>query len=175
MTNLDIRLVQKRVANIAIGASTLRNQGKGTTSVAIKFISGLDLKKFKGITKKEFMILIDELTEELMGKFPFGSENNWGAARKSINVFLEEVFYNRFLVRECRLQNLEKYLEIPLDSNVIKKLQENDSAGILPRWGGIKYLKPEDSKQYQDFAKKLAIGKETARIYLDLEFWRSES
>jgi len=173
MTRPNISLVQKRVANIAIGPSTLRNQGKCTISVAIEFLSSMDLNRFRVKTEKDFARLMNELTKELMSKFPPDARNNWGAARKSINVFLEEVFYNRFLVKQYRLQNLERYLEVPLDGQVTKKLLENNRN--LPRWKGIKYLTEENSQKYQDFAKNLAKEKKTSRVYLDLEYWRGKN
>jgi hypothetical protein len=87
-----IKSIQKRVANIAIGVPTLRGQGKGTIAEAREFLAKLNLRRFKDISEAGFNKLIDKLTEDLMRQFPSCAVNNWGAARKSINVFLERMF-----------------------------------------------------------------------------------
>lgn len=169
--------IQRRVANIAIGVSTLRGQGpSGIIQKARGYLSSSDfLKELKEISSKEFCSFLDKHTEKLMKQFPIGAQNNWGAARKAINVFLESAFYDRFLTKEYRLDRLEIYLELPLDSNVTKCLMKHFGKTILPRWNGIKKLKRKDSNLYQEYAEKLAKKKGyKARIYLDLECWRSE-
>lgn len=173
--DVNVRLIQKRVANISIGPSTLRNQGApGTIGIAREFLSKLDLRQFKNLSKNQFDRRIDTYTSKLMEQFPSASRKNWGAARKAINVFLEQAFYDRILAKAYELEKLENLLELPLDSNVKDKLKEHAEKGDLPKWKGIKHLTPQDSKRFQEFARKLAEKKGISRIYLDLEFWRAK-
>ncbi|MDI6859344.1 MAG: hypothetical protein QMC85_02490 [Methanocellales archaeon] len=86
----NIKVIQKRVANISIGASTLRGQGAlGIVENARKFLAKLDLREFKDISERQFSNRLEKYTNKLMEQFPEGAKNNWGAARKAINVFLE--------------------------------------------------------------------------------------
>lgn len=169
-----IRLIQKRVANIAIGASSLRGQGPaGTIQKARAFMVNLNLRTFKGITDRQFKQRLDKYTKELMGQFPRGAKRNWGGARKAMNLFLEAAFYDRFLARAYKLQNLKQYLELPLDRYVVRELKTRAGKGNLPGWVGIKNLTPGDSKEFQRYAKKVAREKGIPRVYLDLYYWRA--
>jgi hypothetical protein len=111
-----------------------------------------------------------------MKRFPPGATENWGAARKAINVFLENAFYDRFLTRKYKLERLEDFLELPPDSNVMRGLKEDgadlDACKRLPRHISIRDLKPKDNEAIQKCAKEVAKRKGIARIYLDLEYWR---
>jgi hypothetical protein len=168
-----IELVQKRIANISITPSTLRNQGaRKMVDIAQAFLTGLELNELGKInSENQFRNWLNNKTSKLMNRFPAGAKTNWGAARKAINIFLEEMFYNRFLVEEYGLQKLECFLEVPLDNIVINKLIKEGRDKALPKWGGIKRLTLTDSRQFQEFARNVAKEKGTARVYLDLEFW----
>lgn len=169
-----LSLVQKRVANIAIGASSLRGQGPaGTIQKTRYFMAKLNLRAFKDITNRQFQQYLDKYTRELMRQFPKGARRNWGGARKAMNVFLEATFYDRLLARAYKLQNLKYHLELPLDRYVAGELKTRDVQGNLPRWAGIRNLTPEDSKKFQQYAKKVAREKGIPRIYLDLYYWRA--
>ena len=165
--------MQKRVANIAISASTLRNQGAaGVVESARKYLSQLSLGIFQGIsTENQFMKILDDCTDELMQKMPKGARN-WGTARKAINVFLEETLYNGCLNEIYALNNIAEYFEVPLDNYVAKNLIKEDRNGRLPSWQSIKRLNPETSAIFQSYAREVANDKGTIRIYLDLMYWR---
>lgn len=171
----DIKLIQKREANISIGPSTLRGQGPaGTIKGAREFLSQLDLKEFEEIfSEEQFDKRLGENTKKLMGQFPEGAKKNFGAARKALNIFLEHAFYNRFLSEKYNLHKLESFLELPLDNNNAKILRKRAGKNKLPRFRGIKYLESETHEKYQEYAKKLAKSEGIPRIYLDLKFWRS--
>lgn len=175
--NVDRELlmfIQKRVANIAIGVSSLRGQGPaGTIQKTRCFMAKLKLRTFKDIATGQFQRRLDKHTEELMKQFPKGARRNWGGARKAMNVFLEAAFYDRLLARAYKLQNLKQYLELPLDRYVVRELKTRAGKGNLPRWAGIKNLTPDDSKEFQAYAKKVAREKGIPRIYLDLYYWRA--
>jgi len=169
-------LVQKRIANACIGNSTLRNQGPpGVVKVTRKFLADLKLIELRDVTGEQFIEWLDRQTDILRSKFPEGAQDNWGAARKAINVFLEEAFHNRFLVEEYGLHRLAEFLELPLDSKVVKKIkEESQKYGIrfgLGQWRGIKNLTAEQSARFQQCAATLATKREIQRIYLDLWYW----
>lgn len=168
--------VQKRVANTSIGASTLRGRKRGTIDIVRKFLyKSLDLTELDNLGNSEFSCWLDDNTEKLMEELP---EPNWGDARKSINIFLENAFYNKFLSKHYNLDTLVGKLEIPLDSNVARGLKADmENWGIktsIPGWKSIQGLKPEISKEYQDSAQEIAQLEQTSRIYLDLKYWKKE-
>jgi hypothetical protein len=175
----NITDVQNRVANTSIGASTLRRQGpSGMVKASRQYLAQLDLKKLNNITESQFQTWLAVNTENLMKKFPKDGEPNWGAARKAMNIFLENAFYDRFLAKCYNLQKLEKYLELPLDNSVVKGLKKDSEAPetrhTMPKWSGIKHLNVEDSDKFQYCAKMVADKIGTTRIFLDLRYWRPQ-
>ena len=169
----QLKLIQKRVVNAAIGPSTLRNQGAPVTGTAKEFLSNLDLNELKNIdSSDEFGVFLNNKTTKLKNKFSDGAKN-FGTARKAINVFIEEAFYNKFLSTYYGLDSLVSYLEIPLDSGVATGLKKDaaDRGIKLSNGVTIKNLTEEINKEYQKFASELAKEKNIARIYLDLVYW----
>jgi len=81
--------------------------------------------------------------------------------------------YNTYLNKQYSFNKIVKYLEVPLDSCTIKGIREDCKSDSIPRWKGIKYLKPEDNKIFQNLAKDIAKRKGIARIHLDLIYWRA--
>jgi hypothetical protein len=135
----------------------------------------IKLEEFQCRTAEDFDKILDKHTTTLSRKIKLLDPKSeyWGSARKAINLFLAGVVYHSFLRKEYRLNQTEKFLEVPLDSQVANKLisiagENND----LPRWNTIKRLTPEDSKQYQDFAGRYAKKIGCTRIQLDILFWR---
>jgi len=89
MTKL-INLIQRRVVNLAIGPSVLRNQGApGVIEKARKYLANLDLRRFSNLSAEAFSQTLEICTDELMSDFP-DSARHWGTARKALNVFLED-------------------------------------------------------------------------------------
>ena len=165
--------VQRRIANTSIGASTLRGQMPGSVQIARQYLRTLDLRELGNLNESEFAHWLEDRTHELKEKLP---EPSWGVARKAINIFLENAFYDKFLSGQYKLDALEAALEIPLDSNVANGLSRDlEANGIrfpLPKWDRIKTLSPQVSRKFQDCAQAIAHLKQTSRIYLDLEYWR---
>ena len=184
MKTIDIKKVQERVANISIGPSTLRNQGpQGTIKAAREFIYTLDLKKLRSITEDDFVVWLNDRTDEMSNRFPGEARGNWGAARKAMNVFLENAFYDRLLSEKYNLQNLYKILEIPLDSKVVRELRKDSHDPTISctwdKWDMLDKkqftiigLKSGDSAIYQECAAEVAKQKyHKSRIFLDLYYW----
>src|SRR5262249_10494685 len=157
--------------NVAIGTSTLRNQGaSGVNRAARDFLASVDLATFAGNSEAEFLAELDAQTEGLRRRLPSGAQH-WGTARKAVNLFLGEAYYHRVLCEQCGLAQIARFLEVPLDRQVAQFLwkKASDAGSELPRWRKIKVLTPEHSRQYQEFATHYAqaYGEGWFRIHLD--------
>ena len=169
-----ITWMQKRAANDAVGASTIRGMAPAGTAKTIKdYLRGIEIKSVIARSKAGFAKKLDALTNGLMEKLPDGSKH-WGMARKCVNIFLRNCLYNRYLCSHYKLERLEKWLEIPLDSHVGKGLIANFEKGTLPRWKKVIELTREQSVQYQSAALGLAKKKNVCRIHLDDWLYRGE-
>jgi len=165
-----IRIVQQKVAVSAVGPSALRGQGVGVLHATQAVLQELDFFRIPDNSNKEFVKWLDQKTNIILRRLPV--ENNpWGAARKALNLFLRDVFYNRYLYTNSNIQNVENWLEIPLDSAVAKGLKQNDLLGTLPKWPGLKHLSKKVSNKYQTIALKIAQSKDISRVHLDMIFW----
>ena len=166
--------LQARLAMLAIGRSTLRSQGAaGMVDHARKFLRALELQQFSLKSSKNFARVLETQTQLLADSFPEGGKGNWGAARKSINIFLRDAVYCRPLCIQFKLETLEPWLELPLDSNSYAGLLEDTSdASQLPPWPGIKNLTPLISRELQTIANSVAKTLGAPRVHLDVRYWR---
>jgi hypothetical protein len=169
-----INVMQHSVAVFAIGPSSLRNQGApGIIDAARNFLSVLDLTYFNFESREDFESRLNKTTDCLLKALPEKAQN-WGAARKAINLFLKDALYNYYLSREYDLRNIESYLEIPLDSAIARGLRKEGKRGELPIWPGLKKLTPPISSRFQSFAEDLAGKRGLARVHLDMYLWLQE-
>lgn len=169
-----INQLKDRVAMMAIGRSTLRSQGApGMVGCAREFLRRLDLRAFSKISAAAFDTWLDRQTLKLSRSFPGDGKGNWGAARKSLNIFLRDVLYCRPLCTHFGLGHLEPALEVPLDSNVYAGLA-SDTGGqeSLPPWSGVKNLTPKISRDLQARAAAIAHSLGVSRVHLDVRYWR---
>src|SRR5438093_12352230 len=85
--------LQRYTAQASISPSALRNQGsKGTAKAARNYLSALRLEDLKAIDPTAYGQWLNARTQELKGKLPVGAQN-WGAARKALNIFLRTAAY----------------------------------------------------------------------------------
>jgi hypothetical protein len=172
--------LQARIALMAIGASTLRNQGApGVVAAARRYLRQLDLGEFSVSTESAFQEVLGKHTRLLMNCFPGKAKGNWGAARKGLNIFLRDVVYNRSLSDHHLLWRLEPWLELPLDSNAyeglcqdVKHLLGHAAICEVPPWNGVKYLDAGVSGDLQGIANRIAEALNTHRVHLDVRYWR---
>ena len=165
------QVMQAYLARIAPGGPALRNQGAdGMAKAARKFLRKIDLGRIPAGKQADFERWLDKQTEALRKSFPRGGQN-WGAARKVMNLFLRHASYNAFVRDRHRLQRIEGWLEVPLDGIVAKELARAAGRGVLPRWPGLKGLDKDVSREYQEFAAKFAGRKAIARVHLDPLLW----
>ncbi|HOO51823.1 MAG TPA: hypothetical protein PLK94_11100 [Alphaproteobacteria bacterium] len=172
MSNKTIEYLRRRTAELAIGNSTLRNQGApGVAKAARAFLSQLDLKSFSVSSEEKFVDALDRATEKLVQVLPYGARN-WGTARKALNIFLRDCLYNQFLCTHFAISQVHPWLEVPLDSYVAKGLRGTFEGNCLPKWTTITGLEHEPSDQYQKVAGKVAEKIGCNRVDLDIYLWR---
>lgn len=165
-----LRVVQSRVARVAVGASTVRGRGHaGTVQAARSFFRRLDLKRF-GVQPVGFRVALDRETLELMKALPKAARH-WGIARKLLNIFLRDCLYTTYLSQRFRLHRAEAALEIPLDSITAHHLRIAAGRSGLPRWPGVKHVSPELSARFQEVASVEAAKLGVSRVHLDAVWW----
>jgi hypothetical protein len=176
-----LRHLQRYLANIAIGPTTLRKQGPpGVRIAAIEFLAKkVDLRRLRGTNPRQYTDVLDGWTKKLMRSFPRGARRNFGAARKALNLFMVQAYFNRELAAQYGLRRFANFIETPLDlraaSKIRRRAQENCGRHTLPRWQGIKNLAPQVSQQYQVQARKLAKQWALPRGELDIVLWPADN
>jgi hypothetical protein len=165
--------LKRRTAALAIGASTLRNQGSlGVINAARTFLAELDPREFVAQSEPQFLTKLDKATARLQAAFPRGARH-WGGARKAINIFLRDVLYNRYLSAAFGVNQIRPWLEVPLDKYSAVALRVADAS--LPKWKGVKYLTPELNRIFQAAAATAAKEKGVARVDMDIWYWRADA
>src|SRR5690606_38564090 len=132
--NLDMTAAhQERVARIAVGASTARNQGgPGVVAAARQFFAGLDLRRFARRNARRYRAELDMATDELLGRLPPVAAS-WGLARKLLNIFIRDASYHVVLNAEYGLlDRAGRHMELPLDSLTAAGLKRALERGALP-------------------------------------------
>jgi hypothetical protein len=168
------RLRQRRIAQLAVGPSTLRGQGPGgMVSVARAFLADFDLRSLTRGGERGFRRQLDRATLALRNRFPCGGRH-WGAARKVINIFLRDALYDSCLSQRFALDHVEPWLELPLDRHVAVSLRAEPEARILRPWRTIKALDPATSECFQQTARLVASRRGVAPVHLDLWYWRRD-
>lgn len=170
---IDISKVQEFIANAFTGTA-IRNMGpRGTLERVREYLKAIDLGAIGGATASSYPGLLDDHTEKLRRSLPKGGQH-WGLARKSVNLFLRDALYNFYLRTHYGLEKVEPWLEIPVDSYVARRLAKKPEGADLPKWRSVKGLKQEENAQFQTVAAEVAERKHTARVHLDLLFWRAD-
>lgn len=162
--------VQRRLAFVCVGTSTVRGQPSGTKKSIRDYLAVMNLGALARITGQEFAHFLDQHTMALQRVMP---SHSWGIARKCLNIFLMEASMNRFLAEAYHTTDAVPFLELPLDNPNAKRLWEQ--APLLRRcWTTIQTLTPEHSRKFQEQAQALAQEKGCARGYLDILWWNAE-
>ena len=145
--------LQVHQTRISIAASTVRSQGKGNVSLARQFFANeFEIGKLRAPSERAYLSRLDAATEALRGRLS-GKGKTFGLARKLLNIYIRDCVYSRILCAHYRLEQIEPFLEVPLDGIVggalVKAACDRGQLRRLPRWRTIKGLTREDSETYR--------------------------
>ena len=140
-------------------------------AAARDYLATVDVASFRRATPEDFRRTLDQVTREFVDCMPRGAKH-WGAMRKFLNIFLRNVFYNRYLFTHFELDEIEPWLEVPLDSHVAGALSEEAEGRDLPRWRTVIGLDEATHERFQAVADRVAAREGFARVHLDLLYWR---
>lgn len=141
-------------------------------SLARTHLFNLDLRDFAVRSEAEFQSVLNRETVKLAKAFPGGGRGNWGAARKSLNIFLRDVVYNRMLSEHFKLVRIHSWLELPMDSHCYNGLSEDAPHKNLGKWPGVKHLISTKNEYFQVIASEVATSRGVMRCDLDVLYWR---
>ncbi len=167
--------LQVRVGRTSVGPSTARSMGPpGTVEAARQFLQTFDIRAVKANTSSVYRRRLDAATDDLVAALPMDGRH-WGSARKFFNIFIRNCAYNRFLCEAYRLDIIEPWMEVPLDSHVAKGLKIAAArAGVsAPRWHTVIGLDPVVNDRWQALAQSVAVTEGIYRVHLDVLYWNS--
>lgn len=176
ISDSTIGKIQKRIARSCISASTFRNSKKGTMRKVQGFLGNIELKRLQAAGNTTFAEQHKKIVTELQGELKAVSCScEYGLCVKAVNLFLRDVVTNYYTRVTYDLGNLEKHLQIPIDSKVYKKLYQQRKPNALPKWCGIARMPEELHTKCQLIAQFIADDKQELRIHLDDDFWSGET
>lgn len=167
-----LRTVQRFIAVDAVGPNALRRQGKGVLAASHAYMSAMALRRIPHESEPAFQSWLDQCTADLCKGYGLQTPP-FGTARKAINLFLRGVTFNHYLRQAYRLDEIEAFLEVPVDSLVGKALRDRAPEGCdIPVWRTLKGLTRDENAQYQAGAQRLAESWGLpARIFVDAVLW----
>ena len=155
---------------MAVGPSTARGQGaRGVVGALRVALDEVPLARLAKSRQASFARSLDASTQTVMAALPRPARS-WGLARKCLNIFLRDCFYNAYLRDAYGLAVAERWFEVPLDRVVAEGLKEQ-LTDVLPRWPGVKRVTPDLSARYQDGAMNLSQEWGITRVHLDTYLW----
>ncbi|MCH8331235.1 MAG: hypothetical protein IH946_07620 [Bacteroidetes bacterium] len=97
-------------------------------------------------------------------------KDRWAYFAKVINIIVYEIVSNRELIPYTDWQRLNKFLHIPLDHSILKKLSKHNSNFHAPR--SLKGMSCEDYLKIQERIREIAKKMKYPPIWLEDE-WTS--
>jgi hypothetical protein len=168
-----IRKLRDRIAELAIGNSTLRNQdAKGVAQKARALLKATELAKYRRARKNEFAKRFADDTERVQQGLPRGARNR-GTARKALSIFLRDILYDGCLCEHFRLSGIVGWLELPLDRYSMDGLRTEKEGTQLPKHSTIKHMDESLNAGFQDVARKVADRLGTHPVHLDVLYFRN--
>ena len=170
--------VRLHLAAASVGNTTLMMQaGKGRIGRAREYLRSqvllTGLSQFKGAHFAEFLNAnTNALSLEL--RRPEDNKPNWGAARKVLSIFLRQCAMNKDLNPAFKLATVEPFLEVPLDSQIVGKIDKLAVTGYASNFR-IKSLEPALNSEIQKVALGIASSEGLHRYELDVLFWNSST
>ena len=171
-----IEHIRRHLAVASVGNSTLMSQaGQGRVERAQQFlIQQVQLNSLANIDNAKFNKYLSAKTRSLANQLlrPTDNTPNWGAARKVINIFLRLCSMNKDLNPHFQLSNIEPYLELPLDNQIVSRIDEEAKTNFRKSFK-IRELKATENEKIQCVASGIAKKKGLLRYELDVLFWNS--
>ena len=169
-TEFQLRQRKMRIAELSVGASTVRGMPKGTVYAARMALKGIRPTSFSKPSRDEYLKTLNYLTRRISNVLP---EASWGVSRKVLNIFIRSCVYDSGLRRAYQLARIEPWLEVPLDQQVAAGIRAC-SGEDLPKFQN-KRLDWRVSLQYQDTARRIARRVGSHPIHLEACWWRVEA
>ena len=140
------------------------------------------IKPFRNATRAQYQRELDKLTENLAQvlKACEGGWYNWGGPRKVLNILFRSIAERDTLAAHYEVDDLKPYLEVPLDSEMIKFLKRQMQSGGYPQtdqaglkeWTTIKECDARRNALIQAVAADVATHVSCDRYQLDFFAWR---
>jgi len=175
MSNREfLSVVQEFMALQAVTVSTvrgLRRRGKALKNIR-EYLERLPLERLVRRDGQDYAHWLDVHTRRIQKKLG-GRKEQWGVARKAMNLFMRQCLYNTYLSRKFRLARFQKQMEIPLDNRVARKLRADaGKKNKKLKWKNLKALDRKTSQEFQEHAKDMAARDHLpARVFLDHYLW----
>jgi hypothetical protein len=177
-------MMLRYVAEVSVGPSTTQSYKREGAFRYGDFLRSRNLTSLFDKTEAEFTAWLNmqstRLSKHIVAtKDP--SVSTWGMARKILNIFLHNVYFNNVLHQGYQLERIEPYFEVPLDSDVVAWLlrvadetQIEFENPITGKFAVYKVTKTAN-ESFQRLATKVARKFRTSRVYLDTYFYRTDS
>lgn len=183
-----VKIHKRRIAQRAVGPSTVRGRPEGTVDAFRDALELTNLDKVSHYTSDQYAAWLNTQTKRILKKWKKAVPNNGvdsdcAIVRKCLNIFLTDAAQHTLLRKVYKLNKIEKFLEVPIDSQTAEGILKDyaPSAG-WPRinrrcikWRGINYLNQLQHDIYQEMSLKLANRFGVFRYELDAIYWRNNS
>jgi len=177
LSSQDLDALQTYVAAASVGPSTVRSYPGETKSICQRHLSSLNLRPLRQGSPSDFRTFLTRQTQSLIRKLSSNSalpipESYFGVARKVVNIFLHNAYYNQFLCEHFSLwRHVESY-EVPLDSKVARGIRaDSRSLGLAFEpsweWSSLRAFDASTNQRYQELARAIAESMATYRVHLD--------
>lgn len=163
------RAIHLRCARLAVSSSTVRGREAGLADDLRSALSHVRLSSFGVSGQKRFLAALDRWTERIQEAVGLG-RCSWGLARKCLNIFLRDCYYNAFLKFEFGSKVSPDWFEVPLDSISGRRLHELEPE-IAPAWRKIGDIDAESNQRFQAAALQVSRKWNLDRVHLDTHFW----
>lgn len=161
---------QRRVAQCAVGPSTVRGQPGETVKRSRDFLAQVEL----GSVTETYGLWLERQTLAMQDAVLAGGRPMlWGFARKVLNIFMRDALYNHFLRSAYALDRFERQMQLPMDRHCAEGLRKR-SGIVCPEWRTIRDLQEAEHSEWQRVAIHHAEQQGTYPVHLDVILWRPE-
>jgi hypothetical protein len=145
VNELQVGNLRRRTAELSVGASTVRRAGRNGSGSSARATAG-SAQGLRRLIALSLLAALDRETVRIQRQLPDGARH-WGVARKVLNIFLRSCVYSRPLASAYGLAHIDRWLELPLDSQVAEGIVMCSGAK-LPRWRTVKAVSRRIHAEY---------------------------